>query len=110
MSLYIPTWEERCAAKEERAEIIDVIMNIKNPETLKMIKAVANALVTKEYAEYPLTLDEFVDYLDLPMAVKLMDLFKNEKSGITANDQINELLSRYISQYMGPEGGAVYGG
>lgn len=105
MSLYIPTWAERCAAKEERAEIIDIIMNVKKPETLKKIKVFVNSFVTGEYKEYPLTLDEFVDYLDLPMVVKLMDLFKNERSGLTANDQINELLSRYISQYTGQEGG-----
>ena len=108
MSLYIPTWKERCAAKKERAEIIDTIMNIKKPETLKSIKALAKAFAAKEYKEYPLTLDEFVDCLDLPMMVKLMNLFKNEQPGLAANDQINELLSMYISQYMGQEEGAAH--
>ena len=105
MSLYIPTREERCSAKKERAEIIDIIMNVKKPKTLKKIKAFANALANEEYKEHPLTLDEFVDFLDLPMVVKLMDLFKDEQPGLIASDQINELLSRNISQYMGQEGG-----
>lgn len=108
MSLYIPSYEEKEANKKERVEIIDTIMNIQRIESLHSILCIAKTCKEKESAEHPMELNEFVDMLDLPMAIRLMDLFKNEESRYIANSQIKELIADSIASYTGGEGGGDY--
>ena len=101
MSLYIPTWEEKKEAKELRADIFEMVMEIRKPEKLKKLRAFVRAFSLDDYKENPLQLDEFVSYLDLPMTVRLIDLFKNEESHLIVKQQIDELCARNIEAYQG---------
>lgn len=99
MSLYIPTYEERKIAKEVRSDIFEAVMEIENPEILKHIRAVIMAFIRDDCNDMILQLDEFVDYLDLPMVVRLKDLFKDEEPWTTTKKQIDELCTRAIESY-----------
>lgn len=107
MELYIPTWEEIETAKKERMDIIDMLMDVKNPKTLEKIKYYVQKFALNDIVKNPLTLDAFVEYLDFPMIVRLMDLFKNEEPYLLAKKQIDELCTRALEEYMNPEGGVV---
>lgn len=101
MSLYIPTYEECKIAKELRLDIFEAVMKIKNPERLKKIRAVIIAFMRNDSKDMILQLDEFVDYLDLTMVVRLKDLFKDEEPWTTTKKQIDELCTRAIESYTG---------
>ena len=101
MSLYIPTWEEKKEAKELRADIFEMVMEIRKPEKLKKLRAFVRAFTSDDYKEEPLRLDEFVACMDLPMVVRLMDLFKNEEPNLIVKQQIDELCTRNIEAYQG---------
>lgn len=101
MSLYIPTYEECKVAKELRMDIIEMLMEIKDPKILGYVKAVANKFAKDEFKRNPMSLDEFVDYLDFPMVVRLKDLFKDEEPWTTTKKQIDELCTRAIESYTG---------
>lgn len=103
MSLYIPTWEEKKKAKELRADIFEVVTEIRNPKDLKNLRAVARAISVDKYKEEPLSLNEFVEQLDLPMVIRIKDLFKDEEPWLTTKKQIDELCTRCIDSYMSPE-------
>lgn len=103
MSLTILTYQQREANKKERAEILDLISRIQNTETLHRIALITSAMAADEVRSIPLPLDEFVDMLDFPMLVRLMDLFKNESSQYLCNEQIKELVARAMNSYMGIE-------
>ena len=101
MSLYIPTWEEKKEAKELRADIFEMVMEIRKPEKLKKLRAFVRAFTSDDYKEEPLRLDEFVACMDLPMVVRLMDIFKNEEPHLIVKQQIDELCTRNIEAYQG---------
>lgn len=101
MSLIIPTFEQREAAKKERATIFEAVMQIQDAKSLHNLAVLAKTMEANEIEKKPLSLDEFVAYLDFPMIVRLFDLFKDESSEYTANAQIKELLSGTIDSYMG---------
>lgn len=103
MSLYIPTHEERKIAKEVRSDIFEAVMKIENPKSLKQIRAVIMAFMGYDCKDMILQLDEFVDYLDLPMVVRLKDLFKDEDPWLTTKKQIDELCTRAIESYAGAD-------
>ena len=107
MSLYIPTWEEKKKAKELRSDIFEMVMEIRKPEELRKLRAFVRAFTSDDYKEEPLQLDEFVAYLDLPMVVRLMDLFKNEEPHLIVKQQVDELCTRAIESYSQVEGGEV---
>ena len=101
--LYIPTWEERVASKEERANIIDSIMSIQNPKLLHKIAIMVKTMANKESAEHPMTLDEFVDLLEPEMLLEMRKLFRNEDPKYVVNAQIKELLEKTWALYTGEE-------
>ena len=95
MGLIIPSYEERREMDKTRMEIINSIMQIQNKKHLNTHG--------KCIYDLPLPLNEFVDMLELPMIVRLMDLFKDENSAYFANKQIKELLSKAIDSYTGAD-------
>lgn len=99
MSLYIPTLNEQAEADKERSDIFRMLTRIRNPAILKKIKPFIRVFYADELQSRPLTLNEFIAYLDLPMVVRLMDLFEDEKPGLLASDQVKELCERYIEAY-----------
>lgn len=99
MSLIIPTLEETMQMKRERMEIIDSVMKIKDPKSLHILAVVANKYYVDCIRELPLTLNEFIDMLDLPMIIRLSDLFEGEDSHYLANMQIKELLCTAMERY-----------
>lgn len=101
--LYIPTWEERTQSKAERAEIIDAIMDIRNPKILHRIAIMVRSMANKESMDHPMQLDEFINLLDPEMIVELRKLFRNEDSKYVANAQIKELLENTWALYTGIE-------
>ena len=78
-----------------------MIMKIRKPEELEKLKAFIRAFTSDDCKEEPLQLDEFVACIDLPMVVRLMDLFKNEEPHLIAKHQIDELCTRNIEAYQG---------
>lgn len=104
MSLIIPTQEERKQIERERMDIINAIMNIQSVRELHILAVMARKYYSDSIKDLPLPLDVFVDLLELPMIVKLADLFKNEDSQYWANSQIKELLEDAINKYIGAEG------
>ena len=107
MELYIPTWEDEKAAKELRSDIFEMVMRIRRPEKLGKLKAFVKAFSSDDYKEEPLSLYEFVEYLDFPMLVRLKDLFKDEEPYLITKKQIDELCTRALEGYMNLEGGVV---
>lgn len=103
MALYIPTLEERNEAKRERAEIFDAVMNIQNPKLLHRIAVFTRAIMLKDSADHPMSLDEFADFLEPEMIVKMRELFKDESDQYIVNAQIKELLERSWATYTGIE-------
>ena len=89
MRLYIPTWEEEKEAKELRSDIFEMVMKIRKPEKLGKLRAFVRAFTSDDYKEEPLRLDEFVACMDLPMVVRLMDIFKNEEPHLIVKQQID---------------------
>lgn len=104
MSLIIPTQEERKQMERERMDIINAVMNIQSVRELHILAVMARKYYSDSIKDLPLPLDVFVDLLELPMIVKLADLFKNEDSKYWANSQIKELLEDAINKYIGAEG------
>lgn len=103
MALYIPTWEEQKAAKQERAEIFDTIMNIQNPKLLSGVAGFAKGILRREIKDHPMSLDDFTDMLEPEMIVKMRELFKDESDEYMVNAQIKELLERSWATYTGIE-------
>ncbi len=103
MGLIIPSYEERREMDKTRMEIINSIMQIQNKKHLNTLAVMAKTYHGKCIYDLPLPLNEFVDMLELPMIVRLMDLFKDENSAYFANKQIKELLSKAIDSYTGAD-------
>lgn len=103
MSLIIPTYEQREAAKKERATIFESIMQIQDAKMLHNLAVIARTMEVNHSENKPLTLDEFVAFLDLPMIVRLSDLFKDEPDKYIANAQIKELLAGAVQGYTGSD-------
>lgn len=61
----------------------------------------AKTMLSVEIKNHPLSLDEFVAFLDLPMLVRLSDMFKNEPSEYIVNSQIQQLTNRCLENYIG---------
>ena len=101
--LRIPTLEERDQNKNERAEIIDCIMQMQSTTALHNLRIMARTMMYSEAREKPMALNEFVDMLDLPMIVKISELFKDESEEYMASGQIKELLRNAMCCYMGIE-------
>lgn len=101
MSLIIPSMEERWEMDKTRMEIINAIMHIQNAKHLRILAVIARTYYGECIYELPLPLNEFVDMLDLPIIVKMMDLFKDEDPAYYANRQIKELLGNAIGSYTG---------
>lgn len=101
MSLYIPTFEERVKIEQERNNIINAITHINDMKSLHHLSIVARQHELDELERQPLRLDDFVNMLDLPMQIRLMELFKDESSKYVANNQIKELLAIGIDTYTG---------
>lgn len=99
MSLIIPSLEERQQINKERMEIVDSIMHIQSVKELHMLAVIAKKYYADSLYDLPLSLNDFVDMLDLPMLVRLQDLFKEEDTAYLANAQIKELLSKAIGLY-----------
>ncbi|MDY4692106.1 MAG: hypothetical protein SO401_00830 [Blautia sp.] len=107
MGLYIPTFEEENEAKELRADIFEMIVKIRRPEELKKLRAFVKAFTKDDYKEEPLQLDEFIAYMDLPMVVRLKDLFKDEEPNLIVKQQVDELCAKAIESYSQAEGGEI---
>ncbi|RGU89873.1 hypothetical protein DWW31_18100 [Clostridium sp. AF15-17LB] len=103
MSLIIPTFEERRANEKERMDIINNIMAIQTIEHLHILSNMSKRFYRDEISDLPLTVNEFVDLLDFPLLVRMMDMFQNEPSEYMANSQIKELLKKAIDTYSGLE-------
>lgn len=103
MGLIIPTLEESEQMKRERMDIIDSIMHIQNVRKLHILAVMARKYYADDIYDLPLPLNDFVEMLDLPIIVKMMDLFKEEDSKLWVNRQIKELLSNAIDKYTGIE-------
>lgn len=85
-------------------EIIDTIMMIQDLCSLRILEKMARRMLCDSVKQIPVRLDEFIELLDMPMIIRLYDLFKNEEDGYIANDQMKELLSRMIDRYTGTDG------
>lgn len=107
MSLYIPTWEEKEEAKKLRFDIFEMVMGIRRPKTLRRVRSFIAILTKDDYKEEPLRLDDFVSELDLPMTIRLMDIFKDEESYLTVKQQVDELCQRNIESYNSANGDAT---
>lgn len=103
MSLYIPTYEDERAIREVRADILDCIMRVQRVEALKKIYACAHTHERMEFDEHVISLSDFVSLLDIPMQIRLFDVFKTEPEGLIVSDQIKELLSNSIQAYAGED-------
>ena len=103
MGLFIPTYEEAQQCKRERMDIIDCIMAIRDPKVLRNIAVFVRTIRGKGIESEPMGLDDFVGMLDLPMAVRLAELFKDEPDKYIVNAQIKELLQKEIGSYTGVE-------
>lgn len=103
MALYIPTWEERKEAEQERTKILHDVMDIHNPKMLHQIAALVRAAMLKETKEHPISLVDFVGMLEPEMIVKMRELFKDENDQYMVNAHIKELLERTWSMYTGIE-------
>lgn len=101
MSLFIPTYEQQQANKLERAEILHTIQEIQDTKSLHHISILAKTILSQEIKTHPMSLDDFIAFTDLPMLVRLMDLYKDEPANLIANSQIQELLHRAIDQITG---------
>lgn len=101
MALIIPSYEERREMDKTRMEIINSIMQIQNAKHLQTLAVMARTYYGNCIYDLPLPLNEFVDMLELPMIVRLADLFKDENPAYFANVQIKELLSKAIDSYTG---------
>lgn len=99
MSLIIPSLEECQQIYKERMEIINSIMRIQSVKELHILAVIAKKYHADSLYDLPLSLNAFVDMLDLPMIVRLQDLFKEEDTAYLANAQIKELLNKAISSY-----------
>ena len=98
MNLITPTLEEREKLKKERMEIIDSIMKIQELKPLHHLAVITRQIQYDSATKIPLRLDEFVEMLEVPMIIRLYDLFKNEEDGLVVNDQMKELLARMIDR------------
>lgn len=110
MSLIIPDWEERQQIDKERMEIIKSVMRIQNAKELHVLAVMARQYYADSLYDLPLSLNDFVEMLDLPMLVRLSDLFKDEDTAYLANRQIKECLDRAMASYAGSdkdEGGSA---
>lgn len=101
MSMIIPTYEERQQIEKERMHIIDSIMQIQNVKQLHMLAVMAKKYYADSIYDLPLPLDQFVQLLDLPVLIKMQELFKGESTELWANRQIKELLDTEIDRYIG---------
>lgn len=101
MSLIIPSYEQKEAARKERAMIFEAVMQIQDASKLHKLATVAKTMEARESDKKPLPLDEFIAFLDFPMIVRLADLFKDEPEKYIANAQIKELLTQEIERYTG---------
>lgn len=84
-------------------EIIDSIMNIQKLKPLHRLAVIERQIQYDSVTKIPLGLDEFVEMLEVPMIIRLYDLFKNEEDGLVVNDQMKELLARTIDRINGTE-------
>ena len=103
MSLIIPTYEERLENEKERMNIINSIMGMHSTKHLHILAVMSKQLYGKEIMNQPLSLDEFVNLLELPLLIRLSDIFQKEPSKYLANSQIQELLKNAIETYTGLE-------
>lgn len=101
MSLIIPTCEEQIQIEKERMDIIKSIMKIQSVKELHILNVIAKQYYWDELDDLPMTLDEFVSYLDFPMLVRIADLFKGEDSKYLVNRQIKELIANAIDNFTG---------
>ncbi len=103
MSLIIPTYEEHLQIEKERMSIINSIMQIQSVEELHILSVMANKYYADSIRDLPLPLDVFVDLLDLPILIRMADLFRKEDPDLWANKQIKELLAKAIDNYTGAD-------
>ena len=92
--LFIPTYEENKAAKAERQEVIEAIMEIQDAKKIHKLAVKARRWAAEESEKRPMLLSDFVSILDPAMIARLRDLFKDESSEYVANAQIKELLEK----------------
>lgn len=103
MSLLIPTYEEKVQNDKERMNIINDIMNIQSTKHLHTLALMSSRFHCDEINNIPLSLNDFVDMLELPVVVRLMDIFEKEPSQYIVNAQMMELLKKAIESYTGME-------